>query len=178
MQKTFLISKGSSLLEALITVSIVCIGTLSVMYLQTKLIRSTSIASQSSQAIELANEKMEQLRTFTNDKSFLSITSSSDNIQDKTTSFKRTWSVTEHSSPNYKEVSLNIIWPKQDGSTGSFTINSQVAYYLPSLSGSIMQIQSTPSVNLIPPTPTEATSMSSSSDQNETNDKKNKSNNS
>ena len=57
-------NKGSTLLEALISLAIVSIGALGLINLQSNLIQTKSFANQKVEAMQLAENKIEELRNF------------------------------------------------------------------------------------------------------------------
>ncbi len=131
---------GSTLIEALITVSIVSIGALALVNLQSKLIRANSIAYQSSEAMVVADSKMEQLRNFASEFDYQAIESGTDTYSGVNTSYQRSWNVASYSEPEYKKIILEVTWNKRDGSQGSIILDSQIAKFDAQLSGSIMAL--------------------------------------
>ena len=124
-------NKGATLAEALITVSIFSLGALSLINLQSKVIRANSFLFQNGQAMTLANDKLEELRSYIDSTGYTSIASGSDVIEEFTTSYNRRWIVTDIENPSYKHILVNVSWQKRDGTKNSAKVVTNISYANP-----------------------------------------------
>lgn len=119
--------QGSTFIEALITVSLVGVGALSVVNLQNKLIRASSNTYQYSQAIILARSKMEEMRLYSTNNQYNTIKTGSDKTQGVTSLYTTNWVVIDHTNPGYKDVSIQVSWEQRDLTKGSVNIRSKIS---------------------------------------------------
>lgn len=131
-------NKGTTLAEALITVSIFSLGALSLINLQSKVIRANSFLFQNGQAMTLANDKLEELRNYIDNTGYSSIASGNDVVVEFTTSYSRNWTVTDMSNPTYKHILVEVSWQKRDGSTDSKRVTTNIGYTNPILNAAAM----------------------------------------
>lgn len=129
---------GSAIVEALITVTFIGIGSLGLINLQGNLIHSKANANQSAEAMQIAKAKIEELRNYSTISGYNAISSSSDSYNGVNATYSRTWTATQNTNPDYTVIDLTVTWPKQDSSTGTINIRSHIAKLNPVLSGKAM----------------------------------------
>jgi Tfp pilus assembly protein PilV len=119
---------GSTLVEALISVSIVSVGALGLVNLQGNMIRNRVEADQSNEARILAKAKIEELRNYGTEAEYNAIQSGQDDapITGTTASYTRSWAVTDFSSPDYKTVAVTVSWSDRNGTDQQLIINSDI----------------------------------------------------
>ncbi|CRI67747.1 hypothetical protein THIOKS180010 [Thiocapsa sp. KS1] len=125
--------RGFTLIEALIALVILSFGLFGLMQIQTRVMLKTGDSKAQTAAVNLAQEKLEELRA----RDYADIDSDEDLIEaaaGDTTDFTRTWTVTERTDPPYKEVSVTIDWtrPGQDTKDAGFTTVTLTTYIAPS----------------------------------------------
>lgn len=130
---------GSSLIEALLCVGMIGLASLAMVKLQSQLIQSNVIANQRSEALMLAESKMEELRSFSNEGLYNALSSGGDTYSGLNASYKRSWQITENTEPAYKTINLVVNWALRDGQTGSVVLDSKIAKYDPRLGGYAMK---------------------------------------
>lgn len=131
-------SKGSTLLEALISIFIVGLGSLGLINLQGRMQNSQSETHQYKEAMYIAETKIEELKTFSTLSGYDALASGSDNYIGINSTYTRTWTVTKNAAPKYATINLTITWQKRDGATATVTQESEIARLNPILSGRAM----------------------------------------
>ena len=126
------------MLEALISISIVSIGSLALINLQSRILKSNGNAYQNSEAMRVAKTKLEELRNYSTLASYDTISSGSDNYIGISTGYARSWAVTKITAPNYATIALNITWARRDNTTGTINLSSRIARLDPVLGGRAM----------------------------------------
>lgn len=120
--------RGFSLIESLIALMIVSFGLLAIAGISLKLANSEDVARQRGEAARLAQEKIEQLRSFTQLDSaagkyaWADMVSNSDIIANGTdyhanTSYQRGWTVLDNASDPWRRVQINVQWTDRVGGT-------------------------------------------------------------
>ena len=112
-----LAKRGFTLVEVVISMTILALGVLSTISLSRWVIQGTDFNRNTTKATLLAQDKLEDLRG-TN---YSQIASGSDVTQNMT----RTWSYTAQAG--YKEVSVTVSWTGLDQQQRSATLKSMVA---------------------------------------------------
>ena len=105
------VPRGFSMIEVLISVVILGFGLLALAALQTTIIRSSSETKAQTIALQLAKDKLEDLRSFRTLAGYQALTSNNDTVNDNSGSlsgvnFTRTWTVTRWA---YKPSTANFI---------------------------------------------------------------------
>jgi type IV pilus modification protein PilV len=144
---TFKSQIGIGLIEVLITAIVIAIGLLAVGSLQTGFMASSSDSKTRSEALTLAERKMEELRNniTVNGYNALTATTTSDSITGTSTTFARGWTITGGDAPNLKNISVIVSWNSDDGAdsdgdgniidmTEKVNIVSQIAFLDPTKS--------------------------------------------
>jgi Tfp pilus assembly protein PilV len=152
-------TKGSAILEALIAAVIFVIALFSLVAFQTNLLRNRGLLSQESSAMELAENKMDQFRSYTSTGStaspigYADITSGSTTTSDVSGNYTITWTVTTNSPatdfPTRKNVRVLVSWTDANGvfhnstntnaTNGAVYIDSVISYLDPAAPGKISQ---------------------------------------
>jgi prepilin-type N-terminal cleavage/methylation domain-containing protein len=125
--------RGFSLIESLIALVITAFGLLAIAGVGIKLSQSEDIARQRGEAARLAQEKIEDLRSFTQitaaagTKSWNGLASSTDNITNGTlldgeayrtnTTFERSWTLLDSATDAWRRVRVTVAWA--DSMTGT-----------------------------------------------------------
>lgn len=112
---------GSSLIEVLIAFIVLGLGISSLVSFQGTLTFNSSHAKARSEAANLAETKLEELRNFDSLSGFSAIASGSDSTSGSN-AYTRTWTVT--TTPTYKVVAMQVTWPDK---TGQVTANTTLA---------------------------------------------------
>lgn len=120
--------RGFTLIEALIALVVLSLGLFGLMQIQTHVMTETGDSKTRTAAVNLAQEKLEELRA----RSYASIVSDHDGETvpaepGGTADFTRSWAVTGHTSPPYKEVSVTTSWTNADRQIESLTLTTFVA---------------------------------------------------
>lgn len=149
---------GFTLLEALIAMAVMAFGLLAIAGLQLTLGRNADLTRQRAEATRLAQEKMEELRSFqvldtTSGKmAYADIASSAASsvstftsaasgasavaLSATTTTYTRQWSVTDMGTGKW--VTLSVSWADRVGDTHSVVLNSAIAKSSPSDVGGLV----------------------------------------
>ena len=118
---------GFVLVETLISLAIISVGSLGLINLQGKLIKSRSLANQNNQALVIAIDKIEQLRNYSTKSKYNEIISINDSVQKESALYYRKLIVTTNTNPNYKVVNVSVSWMKQDGNFKTINLQSNIA---------------------------------------------------
>lgn len=120
---------GFTLIEALIALVILSFGLFGLMQLQARVMTGTSASKTQTIAVNLAHQKIEELRVTPYDE-IAGNNGESEVIpagEGGTTAFTRSWSVKEETSPPYKEVSVTASWTDAEQIPESVTLTSFIA---------------------------------------------------
>lgn len=106
-------NSGIGLIEVLVTTVIIAVGLLAVASLQGNLIGSSRDNKTRAEAKALADSKIEQLRDTVVKTGYDALASSAtaESIGGITENFNRSWTVTNQTSPERKQVSVSVCWP-------------------------------------------------------------------
>lgn len=120
--------RGFTLIEALIALVVLSLGLFGLMQIQTRVMTETGDSKTRTAAVNLAQEKLEELRA----RSYARIVSDHDGETvpaepGGSADFTRSWAVTGHTSPPYKEVSVTTSWTNADRQIESLTLTTFVA---------------------------------------------------
>jgi type IV pilus modification protein PilV len=89
-------TRGFSLIEVLVAVTILSIGLIALATLQIALVRSTASSKSQSQGLALAKDKLEELRTYSSLAGYQSIDSGNDTPAVGSVQYTRAWTVTRY----------------------------------------------------------------------------------
>ena len=139
---------GFTLIEALVAFLVMGFGMLALTYFQTTMSRNADVAKQRTEAMRLAQERMEALRSFTGISTgtinWNGLASGSDTISNYSvnastvatnTTFTRSWSVGGSSADPLRTASVTVTWTDRAGESQSVTLSSVIARADPSDSG-------------------------------------------
>jgi|UPI0005612AF3 type IV pilus modification protein PilV len=129
--------QGIGLIEVLIAAVVIAVGLLSLASLQGELMHSSGESKARSEAVKLAEEKLEQFRnnilkasTDPSKSSFdvdLATGTGTESINGSNATFARSWTLTDATSPDRKNISVKVTW---GGASADETVNmvSQVVW--------------------------------------------------
>lgn len=137
--------QGFTLIEALVALLVMSFGMLAVAGFQTNLSLSSDVAKQRTEATRLAQEKIEELRTFDNLTSYASNMVSSTSGTEETissnttnTSYLRRWSVTTAATPDTgRSIFVTVGWTDRAGNQEQVQLFSHISATDPALNGSL-----------------------------------------
>jgi len=122
--------KGIGFIEVLVATVIVAVGLLALASMQGNFYSSSGESKARSEAIVLAEQKMEEFRNNVVEGNYAAITSlaeaDAESSTGKNTSFSRYWTVTEVTGPVRKQVVISIAWDD-----GNVEIESEIAFIDP-----------------------------------------------
>jgi type IV pilus modification protein PilV len=139
--------RGVSLIEALVAMAVMSIGMLGLVGLQTSLRSTSDVAKQRSEAVRLAQERVEEARAFV----YLDTTANVADYTDMTegtvdetlvrtnATYLRQRTVTTLPSPRKgKTVQVNVSWTDRTGQTQSVQLSTVVAGIAPELAATLV----------------------------------------
>lgn len=131
--------RGFSILEVLITLVVLAGGLLAIGNLYGKIMNGSAAAKERSEAVVLAEQKLEELRY----NLYASIAAGSDTVSATTGSgsnanFSRSWTVTTSTNPNYKEVQLTVSWTDSRNQSQSAVLTSRISGIDPAQSAELI----------------------------------------
>lgn len=145
MRTNFARTLGFSIIEILVALLILAGGLLTVAKFQVVLVQTGSESKQRTEAVLLAQQKLESLRSFVQITSCAGcvdysadIANSSDSVTGRNAVFTRTWTVTSSTNPAYKTIEMKVTWPDLHGVTKTVVLNSQVTNADPASSGNLV----------------------------------------
>lgn len=144
-------SAGFSLVEVMVSLVILSVGLIGMAKFQTAVLKSSSDSQARSEAITIAQSKLEEFKSFETLEAYNDIESSADLIAEAeddgdTLEFKvdgtsaeytLDWSITENTAPDYLEVTVTVAWEDSIGSPQQVSIDSIIGESNPNLTGLI-----------------------------------------
>ena len=142
-------ARGVSLIEALVAFAVLGFGMLGVVGMQSTLRYNADIAKQRSEAVRIAEETLEDWRTFSvlnpsvvpGHVSYAAIASQPQaNVAGYTTNttYRRTGTVVESVPPGQKTLVVDVEWTDRSGATQSVRLTSLVAGIAPELAATLV----------------------------------------
>lgn len=137
--------QGISLVEVLISLVVVTVGLVALVQFQSDMMRNRNLMSQQSEAVTLANDKLDELRqyevldTTAGKKAYQDIASGSSTVSGTNATYNVVWTVTEVNDPPYKTIQVTVTWTDASNQSQTITLSSIVAKIDPKISGSISQ---------------------------------------
>lgn len=126
---------GFTIVEALVALLIMTFGMLAISGMQMTLSHNSDTARHRTEATRLANQKMEELRSFTDISTgtitWNSLADGSDVISTNA-SYTRTWALGGTISDAFRPVSVAVAWIDRSGETNGITLNSVISKTDPS----------------------------------------------
>jgi len=138
---------GFALVEAMVALLILGFGLIAVAKLQSTLMENSGLSKQRTEATRLAQEKMEQLRSFeqlntaTGKFAYADIaTTASDVVSgySSNTSYTRSWTATDSTNALYKSIFMSVAWTDRNGVGQTVKLDSMVTKLDPKASGSLI----------------------------------------
>lgn len=118
---------GFALIEILVASFVVGVGFLALTSLQGKMTEGSRENKTRAEALALANEKMEELRSTIDKSGYDNLASSSDQFSGKTESFKRGWLIEPQTgNAEFKKVTVVVCWPSNSCSTTTPAFDTSV----------------------------------------------------
>jgi type II secretory pathway pseudopilin PulG len=121
---------GFTIVEALVALLIMTFGMLAISGMQMSLSQNSDISKQRTEATRLANEKMEELRSFTaistGTITWNGLADGSDTISTNTT-YTRSWSLSGTITDAYRPVTVAVSWLDRVGTAQGITLNSVIS---------------------------------------------------
>lgn len=136
--------RGASLIEALIVFVVLALGLLSLAGFQTTLSRNADVAKQRTEAIRLAQERIENLRAFATLAPYDALASVAEtNVTGYTsnTTFRLTQTITPVPNIDAKLAKVEVKWNDRNGDERQVTLDSTIAGIDPKLSGRLAMSQ-------------------------------------
>jgi Tfp pilus assembly protein PilV len=139
-------ARGLTLIEALLALAIMALGMLGLSELQVRLRRHADIARQAGEALRLAQQDLETLRSFSvlsaasGAQSYDDIVSSGPNLlpgSNSNASYALTRHITASLEPSHKLAQVSISWQDRAGEAQSVTLSSVLARIDPTLAASL-----------------------------------------
>jgi len=135
--------QGFSLLEALIAALVVAVAMLGLAQIQSVALLDSGDSRMKTHALNLAQEKIEELRTFANQNRFEGYAGASDTATGANAAFTRTWTITDcaalptpcSADLHYKQVNARVTWVDPKGATQTVQLTSNIAQSDPVKSG-------------------------------------------
>lgn len=140
-------SRGISLIEALVAMAVMAFGMLGVVGMQATLRANADLSKQRTEAMRIAQERMEDLRNF----SVLNTTGGAKALQDKVTfasttvtgyttntTYAVSGAVTPTTASAHKTLSINVAWTDRTGAAQNVSLVSALANIAPELSASMI----------------------------------------
>lgn len=132
--------RGFSIIEALVALAVVAFGLTGVAGLQALMNRNADVAKQRSEAVRLAQQQIESMRSYTtiaaaaSQPSWNGLANGADNTTTNAT-FTRTWAIAGSASDPMRRVSVNVSWTDRAGDAQQLTLNSVISKTDPADSG-------------------------------------------
>ena len=135
-------SQGLSLIEVMISFTILAVGLLALAKMQTLLLKNEAFTEQFAKATNLTHQKITTLRNYTSisgaGNSYQNIQSGSKIITDSNTTYNLDWTIIENNSPSYKEINVKTSWVDQKNELNMINLSSIIGKIDPVLSGQII----------------------------------------
>jgi Tfp pilus assembly protein PilV len=132
--------RGFSLTEALLAFLVASFAILALVRANSAVVASAADGKVQTEALRLAEQKVEQLRNIDTLAAYQALASSAtaENLIGTNTNFSRTWTVTKVSSsgsPAYADVTVDVTWQDSDGIGRTATLRSRIAETRPEKTG-------------------------------------------
>ena len=137
---------GFSLIEALIAAVVVAVAMLGLANLQGITLINSADSRMKTHALNLAQDKIEELRGFANQNTYTGYTGSDNNtVAGANSTFTRTWTITDCSvsgnctaQGNYKQANTTVTWIDRQNATQTVQLTSYIAEADPVKSGVVL----------------------------------------
>lgn len=108
-------AKGFTLIEALIALVILATGLIALAKFQGEVLQSSGQTKARSEALNYAEQKIEDLRGFADETAYSNMGNGSDTPAGTNAAFSRTWTVTPAAGGDYKTVTVDVTWTDREG---------------------------------------------------------------
>lgn len=144
-------SSGFSLIEVLVSLVILSVGLIGTAKFQAATLKSGSDSQARSEAVTIAQSKLEEFKSFKTIAAYNNIESSEALIEEAedegetlefsvdgtSAEYSIDWSITENTAPNYLEITVTVAWEDSMGSPQQVSIDSIIGESNPNFSGLI-----------------------------------------
>lgn len=135
-------TRGAALIDAVVAILIVGAGMLVIAGSQMKLARSVDVSKQQGEAVKFAQQKLEDLRSFTTLTSASGVQAWADLATGSDTvagngNYTRSWTVGGASSDPMRPVTVALSWTDRSGAAQQFTLGSVISRTDPADVGSL-----------------------------------------
>ena len=132
-------SLGIALVEALIALTVLSVGMLSIARFQGELTAGSGLSKARSEAVQLAQDKIEEFRNLSTEAQYNALATGSDTapIVGTNTSFQRNWIVTAVNNPPARQVQVSVVWDDPKEGEQRVDLFTMVVWDDPSYSGTL-----------------------------------------
>lgn len=139
--------QGSIIIEALVAAFIFATAMLALVAFQSNLLRERTLINQETEALSLAQDKMQYFRNYTALTNAVAGIAYSDinnngsptSIAGTTATYTLSWTVTTNASPISKNVTVSTQWTDAAGVSHTISISSIIAQIDPQATGKVSQ---------------------------------------
>ena len=142
-------NQGFSMVEVLVSLVVLSVGLIGTGKYQVTLLKNSSDVQARSQAINIAQKKIEEIKSYENLSAFGDIKSSDTLIAEATsagttldfsttgvsTTYDLGWTVLQNTNPDYVEIEVVVAWNEANGAPKQVKLNSIVSQSDPNDSG-------------------------------------------
>ena len=142
-------NQGFSMVEVLVSLVVLSVGLIGTGKYQIALLKNSSDVQARSQAINIAQKKIEEIKSYESLSAFGNIKSSDTLIAEASsagttldfstsgvsTTYGLSWTVLQNTSPNYVEIEVVVTWNEANGAPQQVKLNSIVSQSDPNNSG-------------------------------------------
>ncbi len=119
---------GFALMEVLVSIVVFSVGLITVSTFQGDMVQEGNLSKARSEAVNLAQDRLEQLRNLMVEGNYTTIADGQDSVSGVNTTFTRSWDVTAQSSPPRRDVQVTVSWTDAAGDARSVVLESTVAW--------------------------------------------------
>ena len=136
---------GVSLVEVLIALLVLMLGIAAIVRFQGGALESRGLISQNHEAIQIAEDRLEQLRdyevldTTSGKTAYQDIVSGNTTVTKASATYTVTWTVSELSNPDHKTVTVTVSWTDRKNTARSIVLSSIIGKIDPANAGAVMQ---------------------------------------
>ena len=141
-------ARGFTLIEALIALLVLSFGMLAIAGFQATLSRSSDLAKQRTEAMRLAQQKMESLRAYGQVASSTAtphivnytddvVSSTAPEVTTTNATFSRTWTATPNASGTEKWINVTVAWSDRAGQAQNVQLQSVISKFDPQSVGTL-----------------------------------------
>lgn len=120
--------RGISLIDAMLAMVILAGGLVAVAQFQGGLIASSGQTKARAEAVQLAQDKIEQLRNLVLESQYTGLTSGSDQVTGVNATFARSWTATPGSDSDRTQIQVSVTWTDPRDGQQSVNLTSVIAW--------------------------------------------------